>query len=78
MYLSVLSFFLPTGWIEHGEEMNACTFMYIPFGWPVLYAVRADSVCQRLHSGVLGNYYIFQHVECCKPATSILPICSVQ
>lgn len=51
MYLSVLSFFLPTGWIEHGEEMNACTFMYIPFGWPVLYAVRADSVCQRLHSG---------------------------
>jgi hypothetical protein len=75
MYLSVLSFFLPTGWIEHGEEMNACTFMYIPFGWPVLYAVRADSVCQRLHSGVL-EIIIFSNML--NAATSILPICSVQ
>lgn len=53
MYLSVLSFFLPTGWIEHGEEMNACTFMYIPFGWPVLYAVRGDSVRQRDRKSVV-------------------------
>ena len=75
MYLSVLSFFLPTGWIEHGEEMNACTFMYIPFGWPVFTPLEG---IQFVRGFTLGFREIIIFSNMLNAATSILPICSVQ
>jgi len=77
MYLSVLSFFLPTGWIEHGEEMNACTLPSCIYHLAGQFFTPLEGI-QFVRGFTLGFREIIIFSNMMNAATSILPICSAQ